>query len=120
MIQLFMIGVIVLNKRGQALVEFVMILPVLLLIVFALIDFGRIILCKNHLEGVMNEVIKEDESKISNYLSHDSEYKINYYIEKKEYKKVTLTVKLELITPGLKSILNNPYEVIVERSVIDE
>ena len=36
------------NKRGQALIEFVLVLPVLLLLIFAFIDFGRIIVCKNH------------------------------------------------------------------------
>ena len=56
------------NKRGQALIEFVLILPVLLLLIFAFIDFGRIIVCKNHLEGVMNEVAFLNDTDISNYL----------------------------------------------------
>ena len=53
------------NKRGQALIEFVLILPVLLLIIFAFLDFGRIILCKNHLENIMSDVTnlyKNDEN----------------------------------------------------------
>ena len=108
------------NNRGQALIEFVLILPVLLLLIFALIDFGRIIVCKSHLEGVMNEVSNLSDEEISTYLKKDTDYKINYAVKIDEYKNITLTVKLDLITPGLKNILSNPYVVKVERSIVYE
>ena len=108
------------NNRGQALIEFVWVLPVLLLLIFAFIDLGRIIVCKNHLEGVMNEVVSQDEETAKNYLKHDTDYTISYSVKIDEYKNVTLTTKLDLITPGLKSILKNPYVVKVERSIIYE
>ena len=108
------------NKRGQALIEFVLILPVLLLLIFAFIDFGRIIVCKNHLEGVMNEVVKLDEEKITSYLKEDNDYKISYMMKNDEYRNITLETKIDLITPGLKNILKNPYVVKVERSIIYE
>ena len=108
------------NNRGQALLEFVLILPVLLLLIFALIDFGRIIVCKNHLEGVMNEISNLPDDKIESYLKKDSDYKITYSIKVDEYKNITLTTKLDLITPGLKNILTNPYKVEVERSIVYE
>ena len=108
------------NKRGQALIEFVLILPVLLLLIFAFIDFGRIIVCKNHLEGVMNEVASLSDMDISNYLKKDTDYKISYSIKIDEYKNITLETKLSLITPGLNNILKNPYSVKVERSIVYE
>ena len=108
------------NNRGQALIEFVLILPVLLLLIFALIDFGRIIVCKSHLEGVMNEVSNLEEDKISSYLKKDTDYKITYDIKIDEYKNITLSTKLDLITPGLKNVLKNPYVVKVERSIVYE
>lgn len=108
------------NKSGQALIEFILILPVLLLLIFALVDFGRIILCKTHLEGVMNEVSNLPEDKLSSYLKKDTDYNIKYTIKIDEYKNITLTTNLELVTPGLKNILKNPYEVKVERSVVYE
>lgn len=108
------------NKRGQALVEFVIILPILLLLIFAFIDLGRIIVCKNHLEGVMNEVVNIESSEITNYLKKDKDYDITYEVKIDDYKNITLTTKLSLITPGLKNILKNPYTVKVERSVINE
>ncbi len=111
-----------LNRRGQALIEFVLILPVLLLLVFAFIDFGRIILCKNHLESVMSDVIvlRNDNNNITKYLENDKDYKINYSIETGEDDKIILETKLDLITPGLNKILKNPYRIRVERRIINE
>ena len=108
------------NNRGQALVEFILVLPVLLLLIFALIDFGRIIVCKNHLEGVMNEVSALSDEEIITYLKKDKDYKISYDVKYDDYKNITLIAKLDLITPGLKNILKNPYTVKVERSVVYE
>ena len=108
------------NKRGQALIEFVLVLPILLLLIFAFIDFGRIIVCKNHLEGVMNEVINLDNENISIYLKQDDDYDITYDIKVDKYKTITLKTSINLITPGLKSILKNPYVIEVERSTIYE
>ena len=110
------------NKRGQALIEFVLVLPILLLIVFAFLDFGRIILCRNHLEGIMGDVVSiyRDNGDINNFLHKDTDYKITYKVENSEYTKIILETKLELITPGLNRVLKNPYEVSVERSVLDE
>ena len=110
------------NKRGQALVEFVIILPILILIIFTFIDFGRILLCKTHLENTMDSVTKlvVDGKDVSTFLKEDSDYKISYEIKEENYRKIILKTKLELITPGLKNILHNPYTVTVERSIIDE
>ena len=108
------------NNRGQALVEFVLVLPILLLLIFAFIDLGRVIVCKNHLEGVMSEVASLEESEISNYLKNDNDYKISYDIKENEYKEITLITKIDLITPGLRKILNTPYTVKVERSIVYE
>ena len=106
------------NIKGQALIEFILILPVFLLILFMIIDFGRIILCKNHLENTLSNVVtlKENNQDVLEYLSHD-EYKITY---KMEDNKIILETNLDLITPGLKNILKNPYKVSVERRIIDE
>jgi len=108
------------NKRGQALVEFVIILPFLILLVFAFIDFGRIIMAKTHLENTMNEVVKVSDENINDLLNEDTDYKIKYEVIYDKYRKITLKTKLDLITPGLKNILHNPYEVKVERSVLYE
>ena len=108
------------NKKGQALVEFVIILPILILLIFAFFFFGRIILCQSKLENIMNTVVLLEDNQIDDYLKKIDEYKIDYQLEINEYKKYTLHTKLELVTPGLKKILHNPYDVKVERRVINE
>ena len=112
-----------LNRHGQALIEFVLILPILLLLIFAFLDFGRIIMVKNHLENVLSDVIvlydNNEIDEINKFLSND-DYKISYSINNGEYTKITLDVKLDLITPGLNHVLSNPYIVKVERSILNE
>lgn len=115
--------IVKINKRGQALVEFVLILPVLLLLIFAFIDAGRIILCKNYLETSMSDVktlIDEDKdlTYINNYINHDSDYKIKVSIINGEFTKVVLETKIDLITPGMNKIFNENIKV--ERSIIHE
>ena len=108
------------NKRGQALVEFILVLPILLLLIFALIDFGKILVCKNHLEGVMNEVSELSDDEITAYLRKDTDYKISDDVKYDEYRNITLVATVDLITPGMKNILKNPYVVKVERSIVYE
>ena len=45
------------NRKGQALVEFVLILPIFLLILFAVVDFGMILSNKNELENISVDVV---------------------------------------------------------------
>ena len=52
------------NKKGQALVEFILILPILILILLLVIDMGRLMIMKNHLESVLSNV-KEDTTVIN-------------------------------------------------------
>lgn len=111
------------NKRGQALVEFVLILPLFLLMIFAFIDFGRIIVCKSHLENIMSEVsnlvYQDKKMEINNLLKND-EYEIKYNISSDQYTKIVLETNIDLITPGMNLILSDPYVVKIERSLINE
>ena len=52
-------------KRGQALVEFVIILPIFIFLLLAIIDIGKMISTKNKLESVMSSVIEEYKSQNS-------------------------------------------------------
>lgn len=112
------------KNKGQALVEFVLVLPILLLLIFAFFDISRIMLGRNHLEGVMDEVaslIHKEKSldEINTYLDKD-DYDITCQINTNEYINITLKTNIELITPGMKRILNNPYTIKIERSIINE
>lgn len=107
------------NKKGQALIEFVLILPILIMILFSIIDFGRIYTTKSDLESILSDII------LNNYTSNE----INEYIENKNInanvdikidnnsKKITMTKKIDLITPLLNVILDNPYTISIERVI---
>ena len=91
--------VISVDKKGQALVEFVLVLPVLILILLLVIDLGRIMIMRNHLETVLVGVNKDTES------INDKEYKITI---EKEDNYITLKTCTMVYTPGLSKILGSP------------
>lgn len=110
------------NRRGQALVEFVLILPILMLILFAIVDFGNIFHSKYELQNQSADIVRlvqngKDVAEIGSIYS-----KLNIDIEayKDDYKKITVTKKVDLITPGMSKILGNPYLIEVERIVPDD
>ena len=112
------------NRKGQALVEFILVLPIIVLLIFALFDIGRIIMAKNHLETKMTECVDlassgENIDSINNYLSRDKEYDYTFSIITGEYNMYHLETSVKLMTPGLKRILSNPYKVTLERRVIN-
>lgn len=107
-----------LNNKGQALIEFVLILPVFLMILFVIIDFGLIFNAKYNLENTSNDVINlfKNNNDINNLRNTFNNYDIKIE-EVSDYYKLTITDKINLITPGLNLILSNPYEIKVERVV---
>ena len=69
------------NKNAQALVEFVLILPIIIMIIFIIIDFSNILYQKNHLEGTLSDVTDalkktKNTSSINNILTTDTTCKI--------------------------------------------
>ena len=69
------------KEKGQALIEFVLILPVILLILLYIIEFGRITLKKQQLESNMDLIVNLYEEKkqqeLNTYISNNN-IVINY------------------------------------------
>ena len=110
------------NKKGQALVEFILILPVLLLIVMALIDIGNIFLKKYDLNKdleTVTELYKNGETKeLGVYLANE-----NLTLdENKTNEMTTLTLKktIEITAPGLTNILGKEYEIETKKTFYNE
>ena len=136
------------NNKGQALVEFVLILPVFIFLLFAIYDFGMIFNTKNTLERqvescmieAMREFLYENIFNTKNTLENNSIDVIDLYksgksieeikalyndisieiLDEDNYKKVVLKDKVKLITPGLNKIFGNPYTVDVVRYIGNE
>ena len=106
------------NRKGQALVEFVIILPIFLLILFAIVDFGRILNKKNELENVSVDVISMIKNRDSindiKMLYPDIEININ---SDNKYTTVKIYENMDIMTPGLNIILGEPYLIEVERTI---
>ncbi len=107
-----------LDNKGQALVEFVLILPLFLMLLFVIIDFGVIFSTKNSLETESTDIISllENDTNIEEVKSIYPKLDITITNDQ-TYMKVTTRKYIDLITPGLNKILDNPYEVKVERII---
>lgn len=110
------------NNKGQALIEFVIILPILLLLILGAIDFGNILYKKytleNDLDYVASLVRENKELEIANYSSNNN---ITSNIEKKDNKvTITVTKNVLVMTPGLNKILGKNYKIEAKRVIFDE
>ena len=106
------------NRKGQALVEFVLILPILIFILFAIIDFGTIFSTKNSLEGDSADIIELFNSgKTLDEIKIIYEDRVISVSDNGEYYKFIVSDSLKLITPGFNRLFGNPYVVKVERIV---
>lgn len=106
------------NNKGQALIEFVLILPVFLLILFAIIDFGIIFNTKSNLENDSIDIVNIFKNGISieeiDNMYEDSSVSVT---NDGEYYKIKVTTSVNLISPLLNRILGDPYLISVERVV---
>ena len=110
------------NRKGQALIEFVLILPIFILILFVIVDFGNIFYSKYELQNQSADIVRlflDDDTK-NNIEDIYSNVSIDVDDFKDKYKKIIISKKIKLMTPLMDSILGNPYLVSVERIVPDE
>lgn len=109
------------DKKGQALVEFVIILPIFIFMLLAIIDVGKIIYYKNELESEMASVVElyKNQNSYQSILDnlHINDDEINLEIKNQDNELVTFKLEKEvaIVTPGLNFIFDNPYQVEVTR-----
>lgn len=108
------------NKKGQALVEFILILPVFIMILFLIVDFGTIYSKKANLENITASIVDAYKSgKDYNEIKEIyNKYMINISSED-EYKKIEVADYVDLITPGIGRIMGDPYEIVTERYIYE-
>ena len=110
------------NGKGQALIEFILILPILLILTIGIFDLFNMQNQKyelsNDLDYVSELYINGKQNEINEYLNNKNIVMVQKidgtFIE------IRLTKKVKLITPLLNKILSNPYEISVKRSVYYE
>lgn len=110
------------NKKGQALVEFVILLPIIMMIIFIIIDFANVFYQKNHLESVSNDVLKIVENN-NNEQIDDIEEKENIKISLSNESNMTIieiSKEVNLVTPFSNLFFDNPFVIKTERATIYE
>lgn len=107
------------NRKGQALVEFVLILPVFLMILFIIVDFGVILNNKSRLENDSADIIDlyKNGSTIEEIKTIYKDTEITKEDYKTKYIKITIKKDINLITPGLERILEDPFPITIERII---
>lgn len=109
------------NNKGQALVEFILILPVFLMLVLSIIDFGKIFYTKytlqNDLDLITDLYNKNKEDEYNNYVNNNH---LTLQIStNNNLTTIEISKKIEIETPGLNKVLGNPY-IVKEKITIEE
>lgn len=100
------------KNSGQALVEFVIILPIILVILLYIIEFGRITLKKYDLESNMElitELYKDKKQEEMNNYINTNNLKIEI-TKKDELTTITLKKNIKTNMPLINKILGNNIE----------
>lgn len=109
------------NNKGQALVEFIIVLPIFLLLIISVIDFGNIISKKYSLENDLDTVVDmykgNDYTSINTYVTN-KDIKVNYS-DDEEFLNIELTKDIKIISPMLNLIFGEFYEISVSRDIYE-
>ncbi len=110
------------NENGQALIEFLMIVPILFLIIMAVFDFGNILYhryeLENHLEYIADLYKEDKQIDLDSYLSKNG--LIMEVSRENDYQVIYIKKKLSISTPGLGKILGNPYPISTSKTLYEE
>ena len=108
------------NRKGQALVEFVIIMPIFIFIVLAMFDLANIILKKYELENNLDTIVNmylENKNEEVEYYVKTIDSKVKYDVGT-TYNVVTLSKKVKIITPIVSQALGKSYEISAKRTVM--
>ena len=110
------------NNKGQALVEFVVIMPIFIMLLISIIDLGNIIYKKYHLENDLDYIVDLYRlNKISEINTYSNNKGFNTRFETyNDTVTIILEKNIEIQTPGLNLVLSNPYKITVDRVIYNE
>ena len=101
------------NKKGQALIEFILVMPIFMIILMSLIDVGNIYLKKNELNNEL-QIIEEMYQKqdIQNIALYTSNKDLTLE-ESTENELITITLKkqIKINAPILTNIIGKKYTI---------
>ena len=107
------------NKKGQALIEFILILPIILLILVYLIDIGNIFIQKYNLNNSL-ETITElyQNNKLKEAHAYAAKEELNFEeTTSNNLTTIKLTKKIKTNAPGLSKILGKNYKIETHKTI---
>ena len=98
------------KNKGQALIEFVLILPVILLIIMYLVDASKIISYKTSIENDMNIIVNlyQNKEELNKYIT-DNNIDVSYDTIN-NLTTITISKDTKYTMPSLNNILGNKIE----------
>jgi len=110
------------NKKGQALVEFIIIAPIFLIMIMSMIDLGNVIYKKYDLENDLDYIVdlyrNGNTDEITAY-SNNNGFIVNV-TEINETATIEISKNVNIYTPFLNAIMDNPYKITVDRVIYSE
>lgn len=112
------------NKKGQALVEFIIVFPIILFIFLAIIDYVMMSYNKIKMENIISDVERmyknnENSEEINDFIKKN-DLDISLLVKKEDkYLMLKLEKEYDCLTPGLDKILN-ASKIKIERNVYYE
>lgn len=113
------------NEKAQALIEFVLILPVILILFLGMIDLGRIVIRKTELDSLVTDKIniwKNSDTNVNELKGLLEDDNINVKITKNNdtnFVTIDLYESVTFLTPIVSNILGD-YTIHVKRVIPNE
>jgi hypothetical protein len=121
------------NENGQSLVETALLLPILLLLLVGIVDFGRVLYTFSHLHMATQETVRlgglgKSDSEIiqfaKNYIHIGDSSNLDVTIfpsdherDSGEYVTVTLKYPVDIITPIISNFLPSPLQITADSTI---
>lgn len=121
------------KRKGQAILEFALVLPIFLLILCAIADFGRILYSSAHLNLITQDAVRlaslrKSDNEIISYIKNNvylidkSDIAINItpvesYRKSGEYTTIKISYEIKYVTPFIKLILPSPFYVNTQSTI---
>lgn len=125
------------NKKGQAVVEIALLLPILLFLICAILDFGRILYTANTLNMVSQEAVRysglgRSDTEVIEFAKDKAAVgnkdKLTVTVTPSDtpkrtpgdYVTVKISYSIDYITPLMGEILTSPYIINIQSTIRNE
>ncbi len=101
------------NKKGQALIEFILIIPLFVTLIISAVDIIGICYAKINLDNTLEEVLLDENYPLEKNLHLT-------VTQKDDQKTYYLAKEININSPMLVPFLSNDYEVKVQRTIYEK